>query len=59
MLWAALTYALAIHSALVKANFTLLVGYVIDPNISPAVAAEGDTQGDSLVYLIKVHSQSA
>ena len=37
MLWATLTHALAIHSALVKANFTLPVGYVIDPNISPAV----------------------
>lgn len=53
MLWATLTYALAIHSALVKANFTLLVGYVIDPNISLAVATEGDTRGDSLLRLYK------
>jgi hypothetical protein len=59
MLWATLTHALAIHSALVKANFTLPVGHVIDPNISPAAATEGDTQGDSLVYFIKVHLQFA
>lgn len=51
--------AFAIHSTLVKANFTLPVGYVIDPNLSPAVVTEGDTQGDSLVYLIKVHLQCA
>ena len=59
MLWATLTHALAIHSALVKANFTLPVRYVIDPNLSPAVVTEGDTQGNSLVYLIKVHLQCA
>ena len=58
-LWATLTHALAIHGALVKANFTLLVGYVIDHKISPAVATEGSTQADSLVYLIKVHLQLA
>ena len=52
ILLATLTYTLAIYSALVKADFTPLIGHVIDYNISPAIVMEG-MQGDSLVKLYK------